>query len=211
VGKESSSAAQSLATSAARGSSPTLASSVSRGSSPSTSGTLLKPTVLDTIIQSSTVEILRFYDIAVAPRGRREVVGFVPKADAVGVIAFEGPNIKGNMTLAIPVAVGTDPTPRIPPDTTHEEWTFELTSQVMGRIKSRLIQFQLRLKTHLPSMLSGEALERYKRRTVREVVYSFTALRGEITLTVDASLTLAVLEYSNAPLVVGDSEVIVFD
>ena len=66
-----------------------MAPSIARGSTNPVSGALLKPSVLDTIIQSSTVEILRFYDIAVAPRGRREVTGYVPIADAVGVLAFE--------------------------------------------------------------------------------------------------------------------------
>lgn len=166
---------------------------------------------VDTIIQSSTVEILRSYDVSVAPRGRMELVGHVPASDVVGIIGFEGEGISGNLVLAVPTAVCNLRMPRRPPNTTHAEWTYELTSQVMGRIKNRLIQFQVKLRTHLPTVLSGKAVERYRSRSATEVLYRFLALRGEITVAVDASLTRAKLEYSNAPLVVGDNQVLIFD
>jgi hypothetical protein len=168
--------------------------------------TVLNPNAVDTIIQSSIVEIMRTYDISVAPRSRSEVIGHVPESDVVGIISFEGSNIGGNLTLAVPSTVCDLPMPRRPSNTTHAEWTYELTNQVMGRIKNRLIQFQVRLRTYVPTVLSGVAVQRHKRRTASEVLYQFVALRGDISVTVDASLARAVLEYSNAPLVVSDSE-----
>jgi hypothetical protein len=165
---------------------------------------LRKPTTIDTIIQSATVEILRSHDIAVAPRARTEVVGHVPDSDVVGIITFEGPGIAGNLTLAVPI--GACSALRRSRDTTHAEWTYELTNQVMGNIKNRLIQFQVRLRTHVPTVLSGVALERYKRRTAVEVLYRFAALRGDVSLMVDASLARASLEYSNACLLVSDKD-----
>jgi len=88
---------------------------------------------------------------------------------------------------------------------------YELTNQVMGHIKNRLIQFQVKLRTHLPLVLSGAALERHRQRRADEVLYRFGTLRGDITIAVDASLTRAMLEYSNAPLLVRDSDLLLFD
>jgi hypothetical protein len=172
---------------------------------------ILKPTAVDTIIQSSTVELMRSCDLSVAPRGRREVRGHVPDSDVVGIIDFDGTNISGSLTLAIPIAVYNLPMPRRPKGTTHADWTRELTNQLMGRVKNRLIQFQVKLHTYVPTVLSGVALERHKQRNVTEVLYCFGALRGEISVTVDASLTRAVLEYSNASLLVNDADVVLFD
>jgi hypothetical protein len=172
--------------------------------------TLLKPTAIDAIIQSSTVELMRSYNLSVAPRERIEVVGHVPGSDAVGIIAFDGPNISGSLTLSVPLGVYNLPMRRNPTNTTHGEWTYELTNQLMGRIKNRLLQFQVRLHTHVPMVLSGVALERHKHRTVAEVLYRFGALRGDIAVVVDASLTRAVLEYSNASLLVR-KDLLLFD
>jgi CheY-specific phosphatase CheX len=172
---------------------------------------ILKPTAVDIIIQSSTVELLQCYDLAVAPRGRKEIRGYVPDSDVVGVIAFEGPKIVGNLTLSIPVNVYNLPSVQRSKSTTRADWTRELTNQIMGRIKNRLLQFQVKLRTHVPAVLSGAALERHRLRTETAVLYSFGALRGEISVTVDASLTRAVLEYSNSSMLVGEGELVLFE
>jgi hypothetical protein len=153
---------------------------------------------------------MRSYDISVAPRQRSEVVGHVPSSEAVGIVAFEGPNVFGNLTLAVPAPVYYAAMPERTRVTTHADWMCETTNQVMGCIKNRLIQFQLKLRTQVPSVLSGIALEWQKWRTAAEVLYSFAALRGEVCLIVDASLTRAPLEYSNAPLVVSPDEPLIF-
>jgi CheY-specific phosphatase CheX len=170
-----------------------------------------KATAVDTIIQSSTVELMRSHSVSVAPRPRAEMVGYVPESEVAGVVRFHGPNIVGSLTLALPVAVYALMMQRHPQNTTHSEWVYELTNQVMAHIKNRLIQFQVRLRTHVPVVLSGAALERHRHRRADEVIYRFGTLRGEITVAVDASLTQAMLQYSNAPLLVRDSDLLLFD
>jgi CheY-specific phosphatase CheX len=184
---------------------------------PETSRSSVRPvvpnsTAIDTIIQSSTVELMRSHRLSVAPRPRVEMVGFVPEnTDLVGVVGFHGPNLGGSLTLAVPLAVYDLMTHRQAHNTTYPEWVYELTNQVMGHIKNRLIQFQVKLRTHVPIVLSGAALERHKRRTADEVVYRFGTLREEIAVVVDASLTRAMLEYSNASLLIRGSDVLLFD
>src|SRR5262245_2033578 len=184
---------------------------------PETSRSSVRPVApnsaaIDTIIQSSTVELMRSHRLSVAPRPRVEMVGFVPEnTDVAGVVGFHGPNIGGSLTLAVPVAVYDLMTHRGAHNTTYSEWVYELTNQVMGHIKNRLIQFQVKLRTHVPIVLSGAALERHKRRTADEVVYRFGTLREEIAVVVDASLTRAMLEYSNASLLIRGSDLLLFD
>jgi hypothetical protein len=168
-------------------------------------------TAIDTIIQSSTVELMLSHRLSVAPRPRVEMAGFVPHADVAGVVGFHGPNMGGSLTLAVPVGVFDLMTHRQAHNTTYAEWVYELTNQVMGHIKNRLIQFQVKLRTHVPIVLSGAALERHKQRTVDEVVYRFGTLRDEIAVAVDVSLTRAILEYSNASLLIRGSDLLLFD
>lgn len=172
---------------------------------------ILKPTAVDTIIQSSTVELMRSHSVSVAPRARSDASDLQPKAEVAGIIRFEGPAISGCLMLSVPGDVYELMKQRHPHNATHAEWIYELTNQVMGRIKNRLLQFQVKLRTQVPFVLSGEALDRHRRRPVTEVVYRFGTLRGEITVTVDASLTQAVLQYSNAPLVLTDADVLLFE
>jgi CheY-specific phosphatase CheX len=172
---------------------------------------ILKPTAVDIIIQSSTVELLRSYDVFVAPRGRKEVKGYAPDSDLVGIVGFDGPSIAGNLILSIPSEVYNLPSARRSSNTSRADWTRELTNQVMGRIKNRLAQFRVQLRTYIPSVLSGAALDRHKRHNGTDVLYDFGALRGEINVVVDVSLTRAVLEYSNASILLSDGDLVLFD
>jgi CheY-specific phosphatase CheX len=173
---------------------------------------ILKPTAIDTIIQSSTVELMHSHSVSVAPRSRDDALNELGSDwEIAGVVDFDGPNIRGGLTVVIPETVYRLMVQRRPQKTTHAEWMYEITNQVMGRIKNRLIQFQVKLRTSFPVVLSGEALQRHKQQTADQVVYCFATLRGEITVSVDASLTRAVLEYSNAPLVLTECDLVLFD
>ena len=173
---------------------------------------ILKPTAIDIIIQSSTVELLETYGIPVAPRSRTDQPGATVRHEVVGIIAFDAPKIGGQLTLAMPGAVFATMSRGRAPNTTLAEWTREATNQLMGRIKNRLLQFQVRLRTHIPTVLSGAALERQNRgRSLPQIVYTFSALRGDVVVTVDPSVANALLEYSNASIVVPEGELILFD
>jgi hypothetical protein len=173
---------------------------------------ILKPTAIDTIIQSSTVELLQTYGIPVAPRSRTEQnISTVPH-EVVGIIAFDAPDVSGRLTLVVPPAVFASMSRGRTPNTTLGDWTREATNQLMGRIKNRLLQFQVKLRTHIPTVLSGTALERQNRgRSIPQIVYTFSALRGDVVVTVDPSVANALLEYSNASIVVPEGELILFD
>lgn len=166
---------------------------------------------IDTIVQSSTVELMQSYGICVAPRGRVPHSGYDRSHDTVGIIGFEGPRTSGRLTICVPPAVYAGPTTGPTQGTTLAEWTQELANQLMGRIKNRLAQFQIPLRTHIPLVLSGAALEREKRRPTNEIRYTFKALRGDVIVTLDESLTRASLSYSTATLIAREGDVFLFD
>jgi hypothetical protein len=172
---------------------------------------ILARTAIDTIIQSSTVELLHSYGLPVAPGGRLETVPRTHLYESVGIIGFDAPKVAGRLTLSIPTAIFDAYTSGRSQRTTLPDWTRELTNQLMGRLKNRLLQFQVKLRTHLPIVLSGDALERQRNPMVTEICYSFRALRGEVIVTVDPSLATAVLAYSNANVVAQEGELILFD
>lgn len=172
---------------------------------------ILKPTAMDTIIQSSTVELMHSYGLPLAPRGRSENRGHAANHEGIGIIRFDGPGIGGRLTVSVPRAVFEGLGSVRAQGTSHGDWTLELTNQLMGRVKNRLMQFQLRLKTHIPTVLSGAAMKLQTNWAATEIWYVFAALRGEVVVTVDASLAEAVLSYSNASVVVPEGELILFD
>lgn len=132
--------------------------------------------------------------------------------DWVGTIGFDGPSFTGTLTLSIPTPVFElhCETRDASDTTTLADWTQELVNQLLGRIKNRLTMFQTNLEAHLPSVMSGVALERLRKRSASEVLYRFRTLRGDITVTLDAPLGNAVLTYSGVTLVAQEGDVILF-
>ena len=86
----------------------------------------------------------------------------------------------------------------------------ELTNQLSGRIKNRLLNFALMLTIGVPSVLSGQALERQRPRRDTEVVYLFRTLRGEIVVTLDLIIDPDALNYSGTSRVAKEGEFIPF-
>jgi hypothetical protein len=161
-------------------------------------------TTIDTIIQGCTVELFHHYGLALAPLDRGPAVinsGF----DCLGIIGFEAGPVRGRLTLAIPAVVFQRSSGA--QQSTLEDWTCELTNQLMGRIKNRLMQFQLPLRTHFPSALSRAAAIQQEP-VAGEIAYTFRALRAAVVVTVDGSLAAATLRYSNSDLAVPRDEVI---
>ncbi|HXK19707.1 MAG TPA: hypothetical protein VNG33_17975 [Polyangiaceae bacterium] len=86
----------------------------------------------------------------------------------------------------------------------------ELTNQLAGRVKNRLLNFTLMLNIGVPTVLSGPALERQRPRRDTEVVYLFRTLRGEIVVTLDLTIDPSALNYSNTNRVAKEGDFIAF-
>lgn len=170
-------------------------------------------TAIDTILQSSAVELFHSQGVAVAPL-RPAPLGTQQRFyDWVGLIHFEAANLSGVLTVSVPMAIWSsrETTVSAPSDAeTLADWHRELANQLMGRIKNRLLKFQLVMRPRLPSALSGAALELHRKRSASEVLYRFRALRGDILVVVDAPLERAILAYAGDAQIAREGELILF-
>lgn len=130
----------------------------------------------------------------------------------VGLIHFEAKNLSGVLTVSTPMAVWSsrEAAAGTADSETIADWNREMANQLMGRIKNRLLKFQLTINPRLPSALSGAALELHRKRSATEILYRFRALRGDVLVVVDAPLDRAILAYSGGMQVASEGELILF-
>lgn len=116
----------------------------------------------------------------------------------VGIISFTAARVTGALTLSVPDESLPLLRPASMPAAANADCLRELTNQLMGRIKNRLMNYQVTLQLGIPSTMNGEALERQRRRSPSEVAYQFRTLRGEVIVTLESTLNGANLVYSSA-------------
>ena len=170
-------------------------------------------TAIDTILQSSAVELFLSQGVAVAPLRPAPLGAQQRFYDWVGLIHFEAATLSGVLTVSVPMAIWSSRETQGAGSSDSEtlaDWHRELANQLMGRIKNRLLKFQLTLRPRLPSALSGAALELHRKRSASEVLYRFRALRGDILVVVDAPLERAILAYAGDAQIAREGELILF-
>jgi hypothetical protein len=164
---------------------------------------------LDILVQICTVELFQSLGVAAAPLGvARRAVDLEHPNDLVGVVGFSGVQAAGRVTLSLNDAVyGLFPSP-VTGSHAMRDAVRELTNQLIGRIKNRLMQFQVMLRIGLPSAMSAQAMVQQRPHDATVVTYRFRTLRGEVLVTFEGTLGDAVLNYSNAVRVPKDGEFI---
>lgn len=181
--------------------------SATRNSSPGA----LRP-LLDALVQSSTVELFQSRGIAVAPLPSSVGNPHQPTYFSLaGVVALSAPKANGSLSLSWADPVFSLFTPPMPASTLGaRDLLRELTNQLAGRVKNRLLNFALMLTIGVPSVLSGQALERQRPRRDTEVLYLFRTLRGEIVVTLDLPIDPEALNYSGTSRVAKEGDFIAF-
>ena len=168
--------------------------------------------LLDALVQSTTVELFQSRGIAVAPVSSSIGNPHQPSYfSLVGVVTLTGPHANGSLTLSWADGVFSLFTP--PPAATSmgaRDLLRELTNQLSGRIKNRLLNYTVALTIGVPTVLSGQALERQRPRRETEVVYLFRTLRGEVVVTLDLDIDPATLTYSGSHKVAKEGDFIPF-
>lgn len=128
-----------------------------------------------------------------------------------GVVALSAAKVNGSISLSWADSVFSLFTPPMPSSTLGaRDLLRELTNQLAGRVKNRLLNFALMLSIGVPSVLSGQALERQRPRRDTEVVYLFRTLRGEVVVTLDIELDPDALDYSGTSRVAKEGDFIAF-
>jgi hypothetical protein len=171
----------------------------------------LRP-LLDALVQSSAVELFQSRGIAVAPLPSS--VGNPHQGtyfSLAGVVTLSSAKASGSLALSWADPVFSLFTPSIAAASLGaRDLMRELTNQLAGRVKNRLLNFTLMLNIGVPTVLSGQALEGQRPRRETEVVYMFRTLRGEIAVTLDLAIDGDALNYSNTNRVAKEGDFIAF-
>jgi hypothetical protein len=167
---------------------------------------------LDALVQSSTVELFQSRGIAVAPLPSASVnVSQATFFSLAGVLTLSSAKANGSLSLSWADPVYSLFTPPIASTSLGaRDLLRELTNQLAGRVKNRLLNFALLLSIGVPTVLSGQALERQRQKRDTETVYLFRTLRGEIVVTLDLLIDGDALSYSGVNRVAKEGEFIAF-
>jgi hypothetical protein len=167
--------------------------------------------ILDVILQSCTVEMFHALGVALAPVARSWTAS-APRDhfDLVGSASFSDPKANGTLVLSMEESVyAVFPHP---PTTLHarSDLLRELTNQLIGRIKNRLLQFRFTLRTGLPTVVRKQMLEQQFGSSTPFAAYVFRTLRGEIVMTVHGLIDEFALDYAARVEVAKEGEFIEF-
>lgn len=167
--------------------------------------------VLDTLVQSSTVDLFHSCGLAVAPldpsRVKREDIKF---HELTAVVSFTAPGFSGSLIVAVPseafALIKQDPSRPY----SGRDWVREVTNQLLGRIKGRLLQFGVTLHAGLPAVIGRDSLERQRGRGPLFATYAFRTLRGEIIVTLSGDIDHSIFVYSGVTNVPSEGDIILF-
>ena len=156
------------------------------------------------------MELFHALGVAVAPIARSWTASSPREHfDVVGTCTFSDPKANGTLVLSMDENVYLlFPEPAL---TSHarQDMLKELTNQLIGRIKNRLLQFQLTLRTGLPSVVRKQMLDRQFASTPF-AAYVFRTLRGEVVMTVHGLIDEAALNYASRVEVAKEGDFIEF-
>lgn len=104
------------------------------------------------VVQQSCIALFSHYRVEIAPSVRQ------PSQEVAlcGIIGFTGDDLKGSLMLACsrePLELARDGG-----DVTMRDWLAELTNQLLGRVKNRLLAFGTVIHCSTPVVLGGERI-----------------------------------------------------
>jgi len=154
------------------------------------------------------VELFRSYGVAVAPTQRSSVRPPPHEADCAAAIGFSAPRFSGTLTLSVPLEVLKSMRDAPQGDAALNDWIREITNQLLGRIKNRLMRFQVVLQVGLPAAVKGGGA---LKGSGAELVYVFHTLRDQVLVVIEGSLDPSVLQFSGNMNIASEGDVILFE
>lgn len=156
------------------------------------------------------MELFHAIGVALAPLARSGgPVATCEHFEIVGIVPFSAPKSNGTLMLSLHDAVFGLFAPPVAGDARKSDVLRELTNQLVGRIKNRLMQFQVTLRVGLPSVMRKQLLSQ-RSSTAPNVCYRFRTLRGEIMVTLEGTIHNEPLNYSSRVRVAKEGDFIVF-
>lgn len=156
---------------------------------------------IDILVQNATVQVFQTYGVAVAPIARTPNASLsYDRSELAGTITFSFAGTQGSMLLCVPLPVLTLMKNDLS-DASHAlDWIRELTNQLMGRIKNRLLRFQVDLRLGMPTSAKAEHLLGRSRMASPPALYQFRSMRGDVSVALHDMVDESRLRYSGVDL-----------
>jgi hypothetical protein len=170
---------------------------------------------IDAIVQGALVELFHAYGVALAPSPRSAPPATLPIHEVTAAISFvresQGGRSErtGRLLLSMPRDVFVLLSAAAGGGAPRDDWARELTNQLIGRIKNRLLQFGATLQIGLP-VASDADTEGKRERSATLRVYTGRTVRGNVLLALEGMPEEAELSYVGPEGLAAEGEVILF-
>jgi hypothetical protein len=150
----------------------------------------------DSLLQGALVDLFSAYDVPVAPVARSSGPYTQPVPEVSASIDFKrrAASVEsGRLTLSLSRSLLDSMKPS-ETSSVQLDWARELTNQLAGRLKNRLLPFDVRLELGMPAIADQKMLEHELRSGSAGRVYPARSVRGQLLVTIrglpeDAELT----------------------
>jgi hypothetical protein len=166
--------------------------------------------ILDLVVQTSGVELLQAYGIPAAPLPPTALSACPLPEPALGSsVSFSGTGLQGVLVLCMPLETLHRTTEAVAGTHQDRDWIRELCNQLMGRIKNRLVRYQVALRPGVPTVLDPPALRRMAGLHT-DLAYVFRTLTGSVVVWLNGDFDRTNLVFSCSVDVVGEGDVVLF-
>jgi len=115
--------------------------------------------VLGTIVREVTPQLFQAYGTRLTPEAEGEADPGTEQLELAGVLGFVGDKLHGTITLATSRDVMQGVIENVPGVESVEDWLAELTNQLLGRVKGRLLHCGAPVFSSTPVVVAGHELE----------------------------------------------------
>lgn len=169
---------------------------------------------IDALVQSSLVQLFGAYNVAVAPLPRLSQPQQLPSIPDISVsvgLSRRGAGATGRLTLSAPreLLQGMNRGPS-GNGALLVDWARELANQLAGRIKNRLLQFDVKLDVGISNVLDSKALGSQLATSPSVRMYAGRTLRGEVLVTLNGMPEESELTYVGPGQVASEGTIILF-
>jgi hypothetical protein len=112
-------------------------------------------TLVDGLVMDVTRALFDHYGVKLELDGS-PVLKTLSTVQLISTIGFSSPTLDGSLLLAIPNVVIQQMLPT--PDASLADWTGELANQLCGRLKNKLLNYDVVINLALPVVVSGDDL-----------------------------------------------------
>lgn len=167
---------------------------------------------MDSLVQGSLVDLFSAYNVAVAPRPRAPGLVSPTLPDMAASVGFSrqaNGRRQGKLSLALPSALLESMSPG-GHGALNQDWVREMANQLMGRLKNRLLPFNVRLEVGVSSSIESTKLSQQLEMSRDIRIYTGRALRGEVVVVLEGAPEDSELSYIGPVNVAAEGAAILF-